>query len=302
MNKLINYKLIHPIDINYLINNINTGIEFEYSLFYHLLPKELKVLFQSQVIDKHIYSERIKSIINSTSPDLITELLNNHNIKPEDILLSTQDDSIGPADIVIRSSDINILGLSVKYQNNCTLNVSSKYFLTANNMAWLGNQLPFYANRYVKEMTSEYGNPDNWFRKRKTSKETDSFIDLIRTKVIEDWSVKSVDQKQTLLNKLIHANSPIDFWVIKFSGNGNSYNYTVNTTPPKFLDPDVITLKKVATSFIGFFSNGILIAKMQVKFNNGILEKNTKANPDLVVDKVHMKYGDPFGSWNFSIE
>ena len=40
---------------------------------------------------------------------------------------------------------------------------------------------------------------------------------------------------------------------------------------------------------------------MQVKFNNGILEKTKGKRSDFILDGISMKIGDPFGSWNFSI-
>ena len=67
------------------------------------------------------------------------------------------------------------------------------------------------------------------------------------------------------------------------------------------IDIDVcnIDIAKYKGSYIGFYNNDNLICKMQVKFNNGILER---ANPDtkdvICVDGVYMKMGDAFGSWN----
>jgi len=41
---------------------------------------------------------------------------------------------------------------------------------------------------------------------------------------------------------------------------------------------------------------------MQVKFNNGFIEKCKKKTPDIVYEGVKMAYGQPFSSWNFSVE
>jgi hypothetical protein len=74
-----------------------------------------------------------------------------------------------------------------------------------------------------------------------------------------------------------------------------------NQSPIKKFIPEDVTLTKEATSFIGFRTNGILFAKMQVKFNNGILEKAKGNSFDFLNDGIRMKKGDPFGSWNFNI-
>ena len=41
---------------------------------------------------------------------------------------------------------------------------------------------------------------------------------------------------------------------------------------------------------------------MQVKFNNGFVEKCKKQTPDFICEGVEMAYGQPFSSWNFSVE
>ena len=41
---------------------------------------------------------------------------------------------------------------------------------------------------------------------------------------------------------------------------------------------------------------------MQVKFNNGFIEKCKKKTPDIVCEGLKMAYGQPFSSWNFSVE
>lgn len=89
--------------------------------------------------------------------------------------------------------------------------------------------------------------------------------------------------------------------MIKFLKTNDGFKLDINTKPIKNLDPENIELIKEATSFIGFKTNNVLFAKMQVKFNNGILEKSKGKKCDFTMDGYSMKIGDPFGSWNFSI-
>jgi hypothetical protein len=288
-------------EIEYLRNNNNTGIEFEYALFYLLNLEQYQTIFIKEVVNHHQFKDRILGIIASTD---IKELI--YNLKTISwtsfkVKLATQVDDIGPADIILQDSKIQNLGLSVKYQNNCTLNVSSRYFLTEESTIELKNELHNSCKKYISEMISNYGDTVNWFRQRKTSTETDKYIDKIRERVISDWFKKTNDERKELLSKLVHADSPISFWVVKFVNSKNGYKLDLNTNPIKYLDPNFVTLTKEATSYIGFKLNNKLFAKMQVKFNNGILEKTKGNKSDFSLDGILMKMGDPFGSWNFSI-
>ena len=123
-----------------------------------------------------------------------------------------------------------------------------------------------------------YGNPKNWFRRRKQSFETKTFIDTIREVVINDWNLKTKDEKNAIFSKLLHINSAIEFWELKIKKRKNKYNINLNENPITMPNMDTIELVKYADSYIGFKSNNIIFAKMQIKFNNGILEspKNNK--------------------------
>ena len=162
----------------------------------------------------------------------------------------------------------------------------------------LRGQLPRYTDMYIREMTNAYGNVNNWFRKRKPSNTTDQYIDLIRDAVIANW--RNVRNKTTLLSALFHSDSPIEFWVVTY---GN-YGYTLKTKP-QTIDmsrANDVTVGKYQTSYVAFYLDGIMVGHMQVKFNNGFVEKCKKLNPDVVCQGVEMAYGQPFSSWNFSVE
>jgi len=44
------------------------------------------------------------------------------------------------------------------------------------------------------------------------------------------------------------------------------------------------------------------VGHMQVKFNNGIVEKCKKKNADIECEEIKLSFGKPFSSWNFSVE
>lgn len=127
---------------------------------------------------------KIKSIIAQTNITPIKDALRNIGCNLIDSSFETQNDEVGPADIVMHVIDNHgenkDIGLSVKYANTRTLNVTGRNFITQSQIDKLQSLLPQYTNLYIKEMTDSYGDVQNWFRKRKPSTTTDKFIDLIR--------------------------------------------------------------------------------------------------------------------------
>ena len=300
--ELLSMERISPEGIKYLRNNINPGIEFEYALFYLLLNERHKSQFSREIIHFHPFKERILLIINSLDNENLIKCLKTYGYTECQIFIATQVDGVGPADVLLKNHTSELLGLSVKYQNNCTFNISGKNFLSKETIKLLKDKLSESCKKYIDEMVSNYGATENWFRKRRTSDETDRFIDTIRDKVIEDWNNKSCIEKKTLLERLIHADSPINYWVVKFILSRKKFRLEVNTEPIRISDPENVTLTKEATSLVGFKCDEKLFAKMQVKFNNGILEKDKNNKYDYQLEEnINIKYGDPFGSWNFSI-
>jgi hypothetical protein len=292
---------ISPSEIQYLRNNHNTGIEFEYALFYLLNSQSNRTVFNREVIQYHSAKNRILGIIAKSEISELLFKLKALNKNSFVVFLATQVDEVGPADILLRFSDMEFLGLSVKYQNNCTLNVSSKHFLTSRSVILLRSELRNSCQSYIAEMSLEYGQVNNWFRQRKTSKETDLFIDQVRDCVISDWNGKTLEEKKDLLNMLVHGDSPINFWVVKYMNKGDKFKLDLNTNPIKKVEASLVRLTKESSSYVGFRFNGELFGKMQVKFNNGILENAKGVTYDYALEGVNMKAGDPFGSWNFSV-
>lgn len=289
--------------LNDIRTNINPGVEYEIALFYTLCQAcKYNVEPLKDAINSRDDSKKVYSIIEYSSPIRILHKLAERNLKLKDVSLETQNDKVGPADIVMDVKDSNgstsKIGLSVKYSNTCTLNVTGRRFLSESQIASLKDKLGHYTQLYIDEMNEEYGLIDNWFRRRKPSRTTDNYIDLIREAVIENWP--NIQRKEDLFAALYHSDSPIEFWVIKYSKK----EYSVNTNPTSidFSRVDDVEVKKFQTSYVAFYLDGVRIGHMQVKFNNGFVEKCKKKIPDFREQGVSMSFGQPFTSWNFSVE
>ena len=295
--------MLYSLTLSEISENVNTGIEYEIALFYKLLrcKKDEQVQVMSSIL-KRYDAIKIKGIISQTSLTPIDNALNNRRLELTDVSFETQNDDVGPADIVLFVKDdmgkASKIGLSVKFSNTCTLNVTGRNFISDHQIARLKNQLPEFTQKYIQEMSNCYGDVDNWFRKRKPSKITDQFIDLIRDAVIDNW--ENVNNKTSLLSALFHSDSPIEFWVVTY----DNYGYTLKTKP-QTIDmkrANDVTVRKYQSSYVAFYLDDRMVGHMQVKFNNGFVEKCKKATPDIVYQGVRMSYGQPFSSWNFNVE
>lgn len=292
--------MLYPNTLYEISTNINTGVEYEIALFYQLVcsDEQRQIL---TAINKRADKNKVLSIIRQTDIKPIITALQKRGLQLSDATFETQNDEVGPSDVVMVVSDGKTktqIGISVKYANACTLNVTGRRFITDNQIAELKKQLPIYTAKYIEEMTSAYGSVGNWFRARKPSITTDAFIDLIRDAVIKNWS--NVQDKPTLLSAMFHSDSPIEFWVVTYTNKG----YTLSTEPQtiEISRADDVTVEKHQTSYVAFYLDGKSVGKMQVKFNNGFIEKCKKNTPDVICEGVEMAYGQPFSSWNFSVE
>lgn len=292
--------MLYPYTLQEIRQNINTGIEYEIALFYKLsLDDEQPLILDA--INSRADKAKIYNIIEHTDIQPILSALGQRNLILYDISFETQNDNVGPADIVMHikhtNNDKSQIGISVKYANTCSLNVTGRRFISDSQITELKAKLPKYTDRYINEMCDKYGNIDNWFRKRKPSQTTDEYIDLIRDAVIYNWP--KVQDKPRLLSALFHSNSPIEFWVITYNNKGYSLK-TKPSTVEVSRAKDII-VKKYQTSYVAFYLDDTMIGRMQIKFNNGFIEKCKKKNADLVHQNIKMSYGQPFSSWNFSI-
>lgn len=282
-----------------LLNNNNVGVEYEFSLYYLLLDNEFQNIFNKLTISNHIKKDKILQIIENQRDNVYQQMLNQEYSLYKYVYLATQDDSVGPSDIVLYENHDktgNVLGLSVKYNNGCNVNMSSSYFLTANDKEELKDVQKELTHKHIKYQIDTNGHVSNWFRQRKfsTTQYSNAIIDFIRDKVIYCWYNGDIN-KQSIINKLYQTDSPIDYEVWKFTKK----KLKVLEKPKNDISANNIDVAKYRGSYIGFYNDENLICKMQVKFNNGILERATPETKDVIcVDDVYMKMGDAFGSWN----
>ena len=258
--------------LNEIEKNTNPGVEYEIALFARLIEskeEEYKKVLCS--IDKRSDKLKVLEIQKNTNIHLIVNELRKRGYSLLDASFETQNDEVGPSDIVMIVEDNNQskqkIGISVKYANTCTLNVTGKSFISDTQIFELKEKLPQYTRMFIEEMSNRYGSVSNWFRVRKcskTSKTTETYIDLIRDAVIVNWP--NVQNKEELLSSLFHSDSPIEYWVFTYTPR----KYKLNTNPPQIdlcRAKDIIVMK-YKTSYVAFYLDGIKVGHMQVKFNN----------------------------------
>jgi hypothetical protein len=286
-----------PRAINSILQNINTGVEYELALFYVLMKPRHQEYFLPQILHRHPYGQRAIEISKSIVQKDVSELTLNLN----DLCLTTQDDTVGPSDIVLIYSDKRI-GLSVKYNNTCNVNISGSYFLTKANIQHLSQIQKERTGSYIEEMTRTYGEVENWFRKRKRSKVVDQFIDLVRDQVISNWMTATLEQKSIIVNMFFQLQSPIKYYIVKIGTIKNGkLPIEIQKNIPTGPVLDQIKVVKHSTSYLDFRTNDISLGLLQVKFNNGFLEKCKGKSHDFLLGNQKANYGSPFTSWNFSI-
>ena len=297
-------KSIHElsdIELLSITTKINTGIEFEIAIYYQLNSSKDREIITDKIINNHPFKNKIIEIISNFDSYTFRKELNLVQ-EPEITYLTTQDDTVGPSDVVMKINE-DLLGLSIKYSNNCNLNVSGSYFLSAESIRTIKQSYFEYGNKYIAEMNRKYGDVSNWFRQRKTSTIVDEFIDTIRDKVIFDWENHlTINQRIEIIKLGFHFESPIKFYIARVDKKLGKYRCEINKNPIREMNIENVVLRKHQSSFVSFEYENQVFALMQVKFNNGILE-NPKGNTfDFIENGVKMKFGSPLSSWNFNLK
>ena len=127
--------MLYTATLNEIESNINTGVEYEIALFAKFIESN-KEEYQKVVasINKRYDKGKVMSILHNTNIKPILDALAKRNLKLKDATFETQNDNVGPADIVMiiedKDGNKNKIGLSVKYANTCTLNVAGRKFIT----------------------------------------------------------------------------------------------------------------------------------------------------------------------------
>lgn len=224
------------------------------------------------------------------------------------IKLTTQDDSVGPADVIVVDNGKDNPKISIKKgkSNTCQSNISGNtYYETLGCLVPenLIKEIPTICKNFVIEMEQVCGHYSKWFRVRKCTrlshikKEYEQKLILDTCKVFNECS--DHNRRKSLLNKALNIETP-DYIICRYTKKGTIYE-----VPPTLegIDIDRIYAKPYKTSYVGFYLDDILLYKMQVKFNNGILERSEKTGKKdiLIGDDYYATYGNPITSWNFSV-
>jgi len=257
--------------------------------------------FEVSVIANHKKRSQITAAYDRLDTAALDQAIKDLGFTVSDILIATQDDEVGPSDLVLVGEKGRLLGLSVKYKNSCSFNVSGRHFLEERSVNFLKEELNSACLNYIDEMKRKYGNAKNWFRTRKRSVNTDMYIELVRNAVLDDWVNKSEGERAKLMSMLGHSSSPIDFWVVEIKPKMTRLILDIDQKPINEESFDQLELRRFKSCFVIFSTSKRSFAKMQIKFNDGILERvNANQTADYVVDGIPMKTGDPINSWNFN--
>jgi len=293
-------------NVEELVNNRNTGIEFEYGVALALMTEVQALKFEDKILKNHPYKDRIINIGKSTKASL-TNLIDEISCEDHYVsLAATQNDTLGCSDVLICCNEEIKFGISVKFNNTNNWNPSSRYFLSNKSIDDLRTQYKkIYLPKYIADMRRQFGKcktiegtRNTWSRKR--SDVTDEFIDLIRDEVIDSWNNKTIEEKEKIVRDGFQVYSPVDYYIVNVRPD-----LSLTLSKPYKADHfsiDSITLNKHKKSFVSFEVDGKIIVKLQVKFNNGFLEKaRNETLSTFKIDEILFKEGDPFGSWNFNI-
>lgn len=326
--------MLHPDTLNEIRESHLKCVEYEIGLFLCLLtnPDEIEAVINAASTREDY--KKILGIANNANKEAILNILSYAGMSLQDVSFESQNDEVGPADVVVyasnRHGENKKIGLSVKYDNDVICNYTGRDILTEEQISNLQEQLPAFANRYLNEMTERFGSFEEWYRIRFETNQkiasdvTNEYIDLVRDAVVDRWAIMSQEEKDEFLYKVYRTDSPLDYWIYSFQKKGK---FILCTNPPYIRRSAYprVTIEKIAGQYLGFFLDGQLLGKTQVKFNNGIFERYTSkpykdaieaGNNELansifaryaaqgkgiMLEGKPLKYGVPFTSWNFEI-
>ena len=326
--------MLHENTLDKIRNSRLKCVEYEIGMFLSFLnnPDEIDSVIRAASTRSDY--KKILGIANNVNRESLFNILSYAGLSFIDVSFETQDDSIGPADIVIYTTDRHKekkkIGVSVKYDNEVICNYTGRDILTDDKIDELKNHIPEFGRRYLEEMIERFGSFEEWRHRRFdtkqkiTSKVTNEYIDLVRDAVIERWGMMSQEEKELFLYKVYRTDSLLDYWIYSFQKKGK---FILCTNPPYLRKDEYsrVSVSKIAGQYIGFYIGNHLIGKTQIKFNNGIFESySSKPYKDaidsgnielanqiveqfvaqgkgVIIEGVPLKFGMPFSSWNFEI-
>ena len=195
-------------DFDSLKLNHNTGIEYEFGVGMALMLKSQYNDFLKNIVQDHPKKNKVMETYNITKDILSKKLTNLEAMNNRYISFApTQNDRLGPSDILVCNNKEILFGISIKYTNSNNWNPSAKNFLDSEIIKKLKLiYIKDYRPRYIQDMRSRFGQcklikgtRNTWSRKR--SSVTDDFIDLIRDELITSWENKDLSERKLILNK-----------------------------------------------------------------------------------------------------
>jgi hypothetical protein len=93
--------MLYDRTLNEIANNINTGVEYEIALFYKLLKNKNEQQHVEGAINKRTNAKKVWSLISETDILTIEIALKKQGLELMDTSFETQNDNVGPADIVM---------------------------------------------------------------------------------------------------------------------------------------------------------------------------------------------------------
>ena len=223
------------------------------------------------------------------------------------IKLTTQDDSVAPADVIITDNGENNLPISVKKgnSNTCQSNISGNTYYKTLGCSVPENfikEIPLICEKFVIEMKQVFGHYSKWFRKKKCTRLSHIKKDYEYKLILNACDVfngcHDHNKRKALFIKALNIERP-NYIICRYTKKGTIYE-----APPSLEGINIDRIyAKPYKSFVGFYLNDVLLYKMQVKFNNGILERSEKTGRRdiLIGDGYYASYGNPITSWNFSV-
>ncbi|MBI4614406.1 MAG: hypothetical protein HY720_12405 [Planctomycetes bacterium] len=221
---------------------------------------------------------------------------------------ASQDDET-PGDILIYTGAgrHDRCGVSVKYETWVCRNPSGSYFLSRDYMTSMERRLgKTVIEQYMADMRTRFGPPANWFHKKCRSQVTSDFIRAIRDEVCRRWRDASPAEKQHMVEHCLPFRSSVRYVVIRLNKNFREWRIRPLGREHLLLDLAHVRIepRPRTSQYVQLVhdSDSRPIAKMQVKFNNSILDEHKGKNPPFTLeDGTACRPGKPFTSRNFEL-
>lgn len=296
--------------------NRNTGIEYELAAGLALIrglsiqgPKARALAGQIPAFEK---AERVAEVAARLEEAELASVLQSrlHLQSVSDLDLISQDDST-PGDLLLFTPDRypHEVSVSVKYGTGVSRNPTGRLFVSAAFIEEKERELGEAAvPAFIAEMTGAYGPAPNWFRKRKTSETAARFVESIAGEVCGEWSGLQPFWRRYIMRSCLQYESAKPYVTLLIRRGGAQFDLPDHSRSERSLmDVDHLEIVPSPTSrhdVIFVHRRHGPAGKMQIKFNNGFLERARKGRHGGEIDLGHAilaRPGKPFSSWNFEL-